>query len=127
MHIIISLDPGITTGICQFSIERGIASCFLTSVDRMNLENFMFLNAYTAKTIITERLPKELDRELSYVLQTIDVFAKEPVQTFQYSPGVWKPVVAAHPEWIIRNFRDAHEKDAFSIARYHLYFKYRMR
>lgn len=111
---IVSIDPGVTTGVAVRGSERG--GTFLISYHMSDLEGILPL-IWLAHTVLIETIPGNLIPPISSNAYPRMLELLLDVECIRISPGHWKPI-AKKLEWKVPAAKDQHQKDAYNMLRY---------
>ncbi len=112
--IIVSIDPGVTTGVAIYDVLR--KETFVCSYHTDNLEGILPI-LWLSHTILIETTPGAgilpiASSAYPHVLTLLQIR-----NCVHISPGHWKPV-AKTLEWKVDSARDQHQKDAYNMLSY---------
>lgn len=119
--IIVSVDPGISTGMAVYDSGRQLLELSTVTLDAA----YQWLMMYRPDVIVCERMPVGiLDQELQRGYQLILSAINKEGELHKISPGEWKPV-AQNQHWKTPLAKTQHEKDAYCLLRYYFLTKLR--
>jgi hypothetical protein len=116
--IILSLDPGYTTGWCKIEVEDEKPKyLFSGNTDKANLTHAIssLLRPETINRIVVERLPYQLPP----IMSAIDVEIRALIKEREYklvAPAEWKPITGRYPLPKLDWRTTKHERDAWRMG-----------
>lgn len=120
-EVILSLDPGITTGGAVFDLDGDLLYTFTLSAERILEDSALNLTPKVAEAVIEETpvpTQSKMNKLLGQVLQKIDETFPEAVKI---TPGEWKTSRFGKEKRETES--SVHEQDAVRLGKYYIAYK----